>query len=551
MRPDAPPAKQEGRYGDIVVRNSRVIKYKSDFSSATISGPDTVIDVPDKANKSNARIHADSIVMRQEGGQTAGLVDLSGNVTVHAVQRVDKGAERIIDATAGHGLYQRKEHRLTLDTGVQITIRDDARLDGPGKLSGDTVVVEMRKDANRYLVSGVPAHTRVDAPMRELSAAAEGPKSAPRPPAHAPVRTYRLQAYRFDEAELQVGRLARATGASSVFVVEDALDQSRAEIHSREVSAAYTEDGDAISQIHASSGARWLFTRPTPNARWTQMLSGRSGQVSYDPRTGGCLMAGGVQAVLTDPADLLKPATISADRMLAIPSGPAKARVYSYELSGLAARARIRFTPIPQPKPAAPAAKQAAAPAGEAGQSAPSAVGDVELAQFDSAVYVPSRRFDAHGPQLYVTTMDDESGVRTRFDSPTVTGSWAQNNLSTIEAVGGVRYSAVRPVDDPAGGRAQESLTGTAASANYTAGDGHRAMALHGSFDAELADPIDLEGPGRIRGDAGDTVRVDLSTTPYEFELDSPKQTATIDFQPRQKTAENAAHPSAGRSGKH
>ncbi len=434
---------------------------------------------------------------------------------------------RVVEGTAGHAAYQRATRHVTLSDGVNATLTDSAHLNGAGVIKGASAVIDTSVSPYRYTVQGGGSGDIRFTPRQNSPNKAGGAKS---------LNAGQVHIYGFDSGGFQVGETAQFRGPNTTAEFDNPTDKTHGQFRAETITASFTADRSTLSRAEATGNVRYDIQRPAPDGS-LQTLNGTSSRAAYDTGNSTIVLEGAVSANITDPATLLKPAHVSADRVVA--TLDEKGIATRYEITGLPAHTSLRFTP----KPRAEAAQTAA----DTTRPKVFPLGDVEVARFNSGVFEPGKTLTFRGAETIFGTLDRNSRTRTRFQAGNVVATFADNqNIGRIEASGDVHFHVEQPALTTATqGGGTDSVTGTATSATFVNSAQTREVTVHGPLQAAVRSPSSLEGPGTISGEQGDTLRLNLAVTPYEFDIDSPQQTATIVFEPR--TQEQAAPAPPGK----
>ncbi|HZO89906.1 MAG TPA: hypothetical protein VFB38_16370 [Chthonomonadaceae bacterium] len=526
-RQPARPAPQSGpkisRFGkDVTITGYTQLKAKADGSGVTILGPNTLVVLQDPRSRSTLRLHADTLTSRKEGTELLGRIDLSGNVRYTITQRTESGTQRTVEGTAGHAFYRRATNRLELTDGVRAALLDPERLSGPGSLLAGRVTVEIGPGPYRYIIEG--SNNDIRFTPRENAGSAGRPQPG------------EVHIYGYESGEFVVGQRAQFSGAGTTVDFDNPTDKTHTRFQANRIAAAFTPDHAALSRAEAEGGVRYAIERPAPSGQGQQAVKGTGARVTYDAQSSQVVLQGRVRADITDSEALLRPARMVADRVVAF-LGTAEQPTH-YKMTGEANQTRLRFTPRP------PAGAETV---GSEGQPRNFPIGEVEVVGFTVGEYYPGQSLSLHGPATTFGTFDRATRTRTQFQASHILAAFARNrNVTNVEATGNVRFYVEQPstATEASGGlnKNLESVTGTAQKVVFTNTPEAKKVVVQGKFVAHVRDPENLQGPGLIRGEAGgtlaeaDTLTLDLSARPYEFDISSPKQTASIEFQPRERS---------------
>jgi hypothetical protein len=545
-KPARPPVVQKGpvvsRIGDVRVSQYDRLRAKADGSGVTITGPKTIVEIPEAKDRSLLRFHADTIVSRKEGRDLLGQIDLSGSVRYTLTQQIERGGQRVVEGTSGRASYRRATRHVTLSEGVAATLTDPARLNGPGQLKADSVVIDIGASPYRYTIEGDSAHNDIRFMPRQSES---GKANAP-----GKLHTGEVHIYGYDSGEFQIGQAAVFNGANTTADMDNPKEKTHTHFRAQTISAAFTAEHAALSRAEATGSVHYEVARPASDGSM-QTLQGTSAHAVYDAQDSTIVLQGTVAATLTDPSTLLKPASLRADRVAVILD--AKGQATLYKMTGAPDQTHLRFTPRPRIEATVAGAagnKTAVTPRIEAtppaaGSTTPARVfpiGDIEVAQFDLGSFEPGKTLQFQGAQTVFGTADRSSRTHTQFQAKTVVATFADNrSIGRIEATGDVHFHVEQPaLTASLPGSSLESVTGTATRATFVNTAQTREVTAYGPLLAVVRSPASLEGPGKIQGEADATLHLNLAARPYEFDIESPQQTAQVQFQPLSQ-AQNAA----------
>lgn len=517
----SPVTTSTNRTGSVQITQYERLRGKIDGSGMTLTGAKTVITVTDKPSRSALRFHGDTVVTRKEDGDLLGQVDMTGHVRYTLTQQTNEGGERIVEGTAGRASYRSATRRIELEGGVQATLRDPARLNGPGSLKASRVLIDITASPYRYTIEGGSAGDIQFTP-KENAPAGEGVKRR--------MNVGSVHIYGYESGEFQIGQRAQFQGANTTVEFANPPEQTHARFQANRITATFTGDRAALSRAEAVGNVRYEVERPAPDGKSIQTLKGSSAHATYAVQNGAISLQGKVLADIADLNALSQPARVTADKVIATLG--ADGQPERYQITGTSAQTRLRFTPLP-PSPATPPADNAEPP-----KLFP--IGEVEIAAFETGTYVPGQNFEFRGDKTTFGTADKASRTRTQFRASHIVGTFADNRtLSRIEAKGNIRFHVERPSVsvEPSGKISQmmDTLTGTGTRATFvnTTEPVTREVTVYGPLQVAVRSPANLSEPGLITGESDTTLRLNLAVTPYEFDIESTQQTAQIKFQPR------------------
>jgi hypothetical protein len=537
------------RIGDIEIRNARQMKGALDLSTSTITGPNTMIEVPDKASGSHLSLHADEIVVTGINQPGHGHIVMSGHLRYTLTQPTPEGVRRLA-GTAVHGDFRRETQRIALTGGVRCDLTDP-RLEGPGMLRASTVDVDIKSEPYLFTLSGDSGAND----LRFTPRARAGRKSPT-------TQVGEIHITRWDSGTFKTGEIAKFDGAAVVADLKSRSGSQEGRLTARHIQGDFAPTGEVVSAL-AQDDVHFDIHRPIARKRpggkdeeGRQEVSGTSRQALLESEAGRFTLDGDIDATVVNTLNLAEPARIQAARLVVTePPAGSSAQPMRFELTGAPNHRRLTFTPRPpEPAPATPV--PAAAPAATA---APFSLGSVVLTGFQTGVLEPGKTIDvvSDGTQmLLLDTSDPKTHSASHLETRHFTAALAESGaITSAQTEGPVTFhiqqatrqrparaaGAVSPAPRPSV-TVLHTLDGKAARAVYTTEGQGRSIALKGPFTATVIDPERLAGPGSVKGQKDDTFALDLVTREYTF--DTPNQTMVFEFTPRPLDTE--ATPTAG-----
>ena len=546
------------QYGDIQIKKGRRIQVKGDLSGVRITGPETLIAVPYPRSHSVLVLHADDIVTKSEGADQFAHATLTGNVRYTMTQNVSNGVSRIVTGTAERAVFNHKSQRVEMDGSVHISLIDPERLALPGTIRAGHAVVEMDKSPYLYTLSGPVAKNDIEFTPKE-----DAPQADARPKAGG-IGAIRVSGY--DTGAFQVGQKAHFEGGGTVITLNGKDGLSSAEIRALRIDAEFMENRAALKTAKASGGAEYTIARPDSNVRMSEKaparqealfdaVTGRSDSLEYqagnlnaaaeNEKDARFTLAGHVNANITAPGSLQAPAKIKVDRLIA-----RIAKSYSYEMKSAARDGLIRLAPLP-PKPKT--AKTGVEP-----PKPGFALGVITVSRFDYGQYAPgaSLRLTTAQGKLLLESSDADTQTETRFLARDVTADIAPDNRVTSAKAAGdvefrVRQTSARTPDpkakEPKPVEITQVLEGTAPELNFAVNGDTRSLTMPGPFRASVVDPAHLVQPGTLTGEAGDKLIATLTGDTPDYAIESPNDTAELQFTPLPPVKKADAKPAPGK----
>ncbi|HZT43104.1 MAG TPA: hypothetical protein VFA07_13125 [Chthonomonadaceae bacterium] len=507
-----PPPAQKPQSKVTVINGVQISGYNTIHitlgSRYQLSGPNTQILVTNKPAHATLRFHADLV----ESSDNMVTVNMSGHIRYTISRTPPGGAAQTIQGTASHGIYYSKAKRFEMTGGVDATITDSSILSGPGTVRAERVIMDMASTPFTYTLSGGDGTDTVRLPLREQAAGSAG--------------TFRgggtVDLHGFATGTLQMGRSAEFSGPDTTIDYANPAERTTAHLQAHRVGAAFGGAPAVLQSLEANGDVRFNAERGSPTGGAPQTIHGHSGYALYPLQDQQLTLSGGVDALLTSPQDLQGPARIAGERVSARLATPAR-----YEIAGSPSSTLLEFTPRRRPAPASSSAGTTAAQT--------FAIGTVTITGFDRGAFEPGRTADITGPRTSFATADKQAGTSAHLQASHVVATFAPDQtIGNAVASGNVHYQVERPA---ATGGGHQRVDGTAQRLTLTNTQDTRQIVVQGPLHAEIVDPVHLAAPGHITGQAGDRLTLDLASKVSQFDIDSPNQTATIDFVPRQTSA--------------
>ncbi len=565
----------ETQYGDIRITKAHNIKGKGDFSGVQISGKETLVTVPYPRSHSVLVLHADAIKTKSEGSDQFAHANLTGNVRYTMTQNVEGGAARIVTGTAQRAVFNHKSQRIEMDGGVQVTLTDPERLAMPATIRAARAIVEMDKSPYLYTLSGPAAANDITFLPKE-----DAPKAGEKPKPNG-VRNGigAVHVSGYTTGTFQIGERAHFEGDGTTIELNGRDQLSHAEIRAATFDATFkiVAKRSALKSAIATGGTRYHILRPeppkkpagsppednpladTPPADQKPVLddlTGRSDRLEYQAGDAEAknaaeqetkfTLAGHVDADILAPGTLRGPAKIMVDRLIAHVSKP-----YSYEMKSAARNGVIRFAPA-----------QKIAPPARPGEDTPPkaprvALGIITVSRFDYGMYAPGNSLRLTTTQGKILLQSDDAATKTqsRFLARDITANIAPDNHVTLaKATGEVEFRVLQTLmkereDEKTKKKTTfeipQIIEGTAPELDFAAMDEGRSLTMPGPFRATVSDPSRLVQPGRLTGEAGDKLILTVTGETYDYELQSDRQTAQVEFTPLPPAKKPAEKPGA------
>ncbi len=498
----------------------------TDLSTATLTGSNTMVEMPVKSSGALIKIHADEIKVTGGNRPATARLDLRGHLRYEVTQPVPEGA-RGLSGTAGRGEFKRETNLIELSDDVDCSFAD-TRLDGPGALHSGSVTVDVGSSPYVYVLAGNSGTNDIRFSPRQRD-----PKASPES------QIGLVHVTHWDTGTFQTGKIARFDGALVIADLRSRSGSPEAQLKAHHIEGNFGPAGEIV-RARANDGVHYRIERPMTRSladgkveEGRQQVTGTSNEALYEPDAGRFTLDGEIDATIINTLSLAEPARLLASRLVVTDVGRGKEhRALRFELTGAPNRRRLTFTPRAAEQ-APDAAKAVGAPV--------FTLGSIVLTGFEKAVLEPGQSIDvvSDGKQLLLL---DTSDARTHSASHMETHHFVAHlsesgAIADAETGGPVTFHIQQPgpvtAAKPAPGAASQSqsLDGNAAKAVYHTAAQGRSIALHGPFTARVTDPAHLLGPGSVKGEKDDTLSLDLVTR--EFDFQSTNQTIVLDFTPR------------------
>lgn len=526
--------------GDVKLYGYTRTDLKGDFSSVTVSGPNTTIEVPLTGSGSLVKIHADEINVTGGNKPAAIHAELHGHLRYTVTQQTPEGA-RELTGTAGQATFRREAHQLELSNGVDCTLSDPA-LDGPATLQSGSVRVNTANSPYLYTLAGNSETNDV--------------RFTPRPRAgkqNASDQLGPVHITHWENGQFQTGKIANFNGTLVIADLRSRSGTPQGQLKGRHIHADFSPTGE-IARAQATDDVHYRIERAVTGAapdgsgrteEGRQQVTGTASEATYEPGVGRFTIDGDVDATLVSTLTLASPARLAAARLVVIDPAPGgNSKAMRFELTGSPNHRRLAFTPRERPGTAAATGSPL---------KPTFALGSIVLTGFQTAVWEPGRQVDvvSDGKQaLLLDTADESTHSATHLETHRFKASLAQTGgVTAAETEGPVTFHVQQPAAPrsngsadgaparPVGSRTQ-ALDGNAAKAIYTGAGDSRMLALQGPFRAKVTDPEHLAAPGTISGKSDDTLSLDLQTRDYVFK--SPNESIIFEFIPRSIESEPA-----------
>lgn len=127
-------------------------------------GPGSTLVSYDSKVKSRLKLVAPHIIARREkpGANAVSTAEATGGVQFSAeIPTADGKAMQKLKGSADSLEYYRVTDKVVITGNVQTEITDPEHLIGPGRITGDTVTINLKSRPYIFEVAGVPAHNMI------------------------------------------------------------------------------------------------------------------------------------------------------------------------------------------------------------------------------------------------------------------------------------------------------------------------------------------------------------------------------------------------------
>ncbi len=512
--------RKKSQFGDIKIFDFDTSRGKTDLSGVILTGSKTTIEVPDKKSHSLITLHANEITIQKQKKDIE--AQLNGNVHFHIVQKQNAGPDRILDGTSRAGNYDRASQTYRMSGNVHISVIDPAKITGTGTLQSDTFMIVMSDQQTVYQMTGNPASNSIHFMPLPASSASKASGS--------PSDDVRLSG--FNNGSLTFGESALLEGHSSKAQFSRASDRTDFTVNASNIAVQFHGNGDTVSHTSAAGNVELDLIR-TVKDNSKERLIAKCDTADYNLLEQKMLLKHNIHLSLTSPDSLRKPASIISDELNAV-FGDRE----TYSLKGNPAITRI----VVAPKAAKPT-QPAAADKGVQKPVQPQPASTLTISRFTSGEFTPGMEAELTGENTTVVSAADDHTSSLQIQASKISMVLTEDNsLQRAEAMSHVRFNLTQTPDPPA---VKKTVTGTASKALYTSSEKLQQIVVDGPIEAKFTDPENLAEPGIIQGLTGDALHLLIDDAGLHYEIESEKQTATIQFTPKDKTDEADKKPSS------
>ena len=553
------------KYGEVLISNYLQSKGSLDFTVVTFTGPNTIIDAPDKASGSHLLLHADQVTVTGINKPGHEHVEMRGRLKYTLTQPTPEGPRKLT-GTAGQGDYRSDSKRIVLTNAVHCEMTDP-RLDGPGTLHVGKVTVDITSSPYLYTFEGEEATNDIRFSPRPRQSKQPANNGGAQKPIAAQIGMVHIT--RWADGTFQAGKSARFQGALVVADLHSRDGKPLGQLKGRELEGNFAPGGEIV-KAHAKDSVQYHFERAiarkaadgkVENGR--EEITGSSHDAIYEPNEGRVTLDGDVDSTLVNTLTMEAPAKLLAARVVVIePAEGNDRKVARYEITGSPNRRRLEVSPKrPVAKPP-DASAPAAAPGAQPATPPAFLLGNVVLKGFQSVVLDLGQDLDikSDGNQmLLIDTVDPKTKAASHVETHHLTAKLAESGVITdAESEGAATFHFQQPGppkqvqavgNTPARtipGQMQ-SVDGTTAKAVFKAEGTGRLISLQGPFSALVTDPDHLATPASLKGLKDETLSLDLVTR--EFVMDTPHETGVLVIVPRppEQTGDKPATPPKGK----
>ncbi len=518
QKSNVPPVPNETKkmtFGNVAVTGHN--KFSGNFrEKMRFAGSNTLVTVTDKPSRSLLKLHADTIELKMGKKEQVGVIDMTGNVRFNAVQTLSDGTKRTLDGTASNGVYSPDSKTIELNGRVNATFTDESRLAAPGTLKASKIKVNMSKQPYTYEIIGGSETELIFAPLPNAKAT----------PETAQVKQVKVSD--FASGTFKPGEQADFKGSATVAEL-DLTDGGSAKMEGDSLEASFGGDKSTLTKAEAQGNARYSFMRPAAKEKREETAKGSSASAVYSVADETMTLNGKVDATIIAPESLQSPARLLADRVTFRTQKP-----YRYEITSTPDRALLKFAPLP-PKDETPAPN-----ADSADNPLRSFVaGEMKITNFAQGIFEPEKLAKLSGGKPIFESSDPETKSSTRLQAAQLTATYSATDPKTIgrtEATGGVTFAIVQPKEKD---KQQTAIRGKAEKVVFLNAPQMRRLDMTGPLNADVVDPTNLVEPGKVTGGSDVILSILFVKDGYDFEIESPKETAVLAFKPREAPKED------------
>lgn len=515
-----PPIPNEEKiltFGNIKV--SKITKSGGSLGEAggklRLIGQTTLVTVTDKPSRGLLKLHADVIELRF-GKEDVRQIDMNGSIRFDALQTLADGSKRTFDGTASKGIYLPDTKIIELTGRVNMTFTDESRMAVPGTLKATKVKVNMSKQPYTYEITGGGNTELTFAPLPNAKAK---PETA---------QVKRVKVTDFATGTFKPGEQAGFKGSATVAEL-DLTDGGGAKIEGDTLEASFGGDKSTLTKAEAQGNAHYSFLRAATKEKREETAKGSSASAVYNVADETMTLNGKVDATIIAPESLQSPARLLADRVTFRTQKP-----YRYEITSAPERALLKFAPLPpkedksEPKTGSP-------------DNAPRSfiAGEIKITNFAQGIFEPEKLAKLSGGKPIFESSDPETKSSTRLQAAQLTATYSATDPNTIgktEATGGVTFAISQPKERD---KPQTGIRGKANKAVFLNSPQMRRLDMTGPLNADVVDPTNLAEPGKITGGDDVTLSILFIKDGYDFEIESPKETAVLAFKPKEAAKED------------
>lgn len=525
-KPQKKEDKQKTRmtYGNVDVESPAEISVKTNPLGLNITGKNTLVTIPYVRSKALLKIHADSIVTHTIEKDEFAETTLEGNLRFTITQASDSGGTRSLTGTARQGSLNRRTQKIVLTGDVKATLTDGENLAEPAKFTASRIEADMSVNPYRYTLIGEGGKHGFR--LRPKESVAKDPKQNR-------LAAGEIYVHDYDRVELQSKSDMIFLGKSAVFEFKEANGDGVLKAHSPRIHATFNAANSELERFEASGGVQIRIERAPKLADGKrgamETLEGYSTTLTQDVRKRTLTLEGGVHFTYAAPDSLAVPAEILAEKVVSDYITGSQQRLQLY---GNPKTSKLTL----HPKPSLPVAG-ANAPKPPEGAASRFQWGALSFTQFAYASWETGKEAEARGNRVVLQSKDAESQSEMRFLAQHIGAKFGEDALlKSAVAEGVVEYEIHQKPKQikPGAERPNQALKGSATRilfANSKGGEDQSAE-IQGPFRMEIIAPEKLLEPGVVEGKEGDLIRLRLAGDSYEFDIVSPKETATIRLLP-------------------
>jgi len=518
-------------YGDVFVEKPAEIVLKLNPVGLKVIGKNTLVTIPYVRSKALLKVHADTITTKRIEKDDFAETTLEGSVRFTVSQTQQSGTTRSLIGTAKSGVFSRATQKITLTGDVSATLTDGENLVEPAKFTASRIEVDMSVNPYRYtLIGGDDKH--------EFRIRPKDKSTGKRDPNKSSLVAGEIYVHDYDRVELQSKSDMLFVGSRTVFELREADGDGYIRAHSPRIQAVFGGVNSELLRLEASGGVQ-IHTEQAPKLAngkrgIAETIDGYTSSFVQDIKKRTLTFEGGIHITLASPEKFAAPAEVVAERII---TDYIEGKQQRFQIYGNPATSKLTVHPKPTHLPLAQPVNSVGAPPTEEKPVSNFQWGALSFTRFAYGSWEVGKEAEVRGNRLLLESKNTDTKAELRFLAQHINVKFSSDSLvKSVVAEGAVEYSVqIKPKSTKEGkDRQLQIVKGTTPRilfANSKQGEDQTAE-ITGPFRMEIVAPEKLLEPGIVEGKDGDSIRVRLIQDSYEFDILSPKETATIRLLP-------------------